>query len=80
MILMTYSFLEGIGQPAVDLANDREENVPFNVLAATFIFKFSSSQMFSMHYRDSLGSTETEEMLSCLKISRKIFIRIAKFL
>ncbi|WZY77736.1 hypothetical protein YC2023_024120 [Brassica napus] len=62
-ILMTSSFLERIGQPAVDLANDWEESVPFNVLAATFIFKFSSSQMFSMHCRDSLGSTETAEML-----------------
>ena len=59
---MTYSFLERIGQPAVNLANDREESVPFNVLAATFILKFSSSQMFSMHYRDSLGSTKTEEI------------------
>ena len=60
---MTYSFLEQIGQPAVDLANDREESVPFNVLPATFILKFSSSQLFLMIYRDSLGSTETEEML-----------------
>ena len=57
---MTYSFLEWIGQPAIDLANDREENVPFNVLAATFILEFSSSQMFSMLLRDSLGSAETE--------------------
>ncbi|KAF2568875.1 hypothetical protein F2Q68_00025548 [Brassica cretica] len=62
-ILMTYSFLERIGQPAVDLANNWEESVLFNVLAATFILKFSSSQIFSMHYRDSLGSTETKEML-----------------
>ncbi|WZZ51177.1 hypothetical protein YC2023_051284 [Brassica napus] len=60
---MTYSFLKRIGQPAVDLANNWEESVPFNVLAATFILKFSSSQIFSMHYRDSLGSTETKEML-----------------
>ncbi|KAF3485065.1 hypothetical protein F2Q69_00054237 [Brassica cretica] len=60
---MTHSFLERIGQPALDLANDREESVPFNVLTATFILEFSSSRMFSMHYRDSLGSTETEEML-----------------
>ncbi|KAF3581530.1 hypothetical protein DY000_02032665 [Brassica cretica] len=44
----------------VDLANDREESVPFNVLDATFILEFSSSQMFSMLFRDSLGSTETE--------------------
>nr|VDD35348.1 unnamed protein product [Brassica oleracea] len=36
-ILMTHSFLERIGQLEVDLANDREENVPFNVLYATFI-------------------------------------------
>ncbi|KAF3493810.1 hypothetical protein DY000_02053201 [Brassica cretica] len=44
----------------VHLANDREERVPFNVLDATFILEFSSSQMFSMLFRDSLGSTETE--------------------
>nr|VDD24248.1 unnamed protein product [Brassica oleracea] len=59
-ILMIYLFLERIGQPAVHLANDREESVPFNVLAATFILDFSLSQMFSMLFRDSLGSTETE--------------------
>ena len=58
---MKYLFLERIGQLAVDLANDREESVPFNVLAGTFILKFSSSQMFSMLFRDSLGSTETEK-------------------
>ncbi|KAF2531614.1 hypothetical protein F2Q70_00029889 [Brassica cretica] len=57
---MTHSFLECIGQPEVDLANDREESVPFNVLNATFIDKFSSSQMFSMLFCDSLGPTETE--------------------
>ncbi|KAF3581535.1 hypothetical protein DY000_02032663 [Brassica cretica] len=57
---MTHSFLERIGNPEVDLANDREESVPFNVLDATFILEFSSSQMFSMLFRDSLGSTETE--------------------
>uniref|UniRef100_A0A0D3EAS2 Uncharacterized protein n=1 Tax=Brassica oleracea var. oleracea TaxID=109376 RepID=A0A0D3EAS2_BRAOL len=57
---MTHSFLERIGQPEVDLANDREESVPFNVLDATFILEFSSSQMFSMLFRDSLGSTKTE--------------------
>ncbi|KAF2592147.1 hypothetical protein F2Q70_00043367 [Brassica cretica] len=44
----------------VDLANDREESIPFNVLDATFILEFSSSQMFAMHFRDLLGSTETE--------------------
>ncbi|KAF3505121.1 hypothetical protein F2Q69_00042138 [Brassica cretica] len=33
-ILMTHSFLERIGQPEVDLANDPEESVPFNVLDA----------------------------------------------
>ncbi|KAF2563946.1 hypothetical protein F2Q70_00017552 [Brassica cretica] len=44
----------------VDLANDREESVPFNVHDATSILEFSSSQMFSMLFRDSLGSTETE--------------------
>ncbi|KAF3501552.1 hypothetical protein F2Q69_00041071 [Brassica cretica] len=57
---MTHSFMERIGQPEVDLANDREENVPFNMLDATFIFEFSSSQIISMLFRDSLGSTETE--------------------
>uniref|UniRef100_A0A0D3CSL2 Uncharacterized protein n=1 Tax=Brassica oleracea var. oleracea TaxID=109376 RepID=A0A0D3CSL2_BRAOL len=57
---MTHSCLERIGQPEVDLANDREEGVPFNVLDATFIIEFSSSQMFSMLFRDSLGSAETE--------------------
>ncbi|WZZ50681.1 hypothetical protein YC2023_050788 [Brassica napus] len=59
-ILMIHSFLERIGQPEVELAYDREESVPFNVLDATFILEFSSSQMFSMLFRDSLGSTETE--------------------
>lgn len=57
---MTYSFLERICQPAVDLANDREESVPINVLAASFILEFSPSQMFSMLFRDSLGLKETE--------------------
>ena len=57
---MTHSFLKRIGQPEVDLANDPEESVPFNVLDATFILEFSSSQMFSMIFRDSLGSTEAE--------------------
>uniref|UniRef100_A0A0D3BGX2 Uncharacterized protein n=1 Tax=Brassica oleracea var. oleracea TaxID=109376 RepID=A0A0D3BGX2_BRAOL len=57
---MTHSFLERIGQPEVDQANDREESVPFNVRDATSILKFSSSQMFSMLFRDSLGTTETE--------------------
>ncbi|KAF3484739.1 hypothetical protein F2Q69_00052564 [Brassica cretica] len=57
---MTYSFLEQIGQPALDLANDRVENVPFNVLDAIFILEFPSSRMFSMLFRDSLGATETE--------------------
>ncbi|KAF3534865.1 hypothetical protein DY000_02040096 [Brassica cretica] len=57
---MTYPFLERIGQPAVDLVNDREESVPFIVLGATFILEFCSSQMFTMLFRDSLGSTETE--------------------
>ena len=56
---MTHSFLEWIGNPEVDLVNDQEESVPFNVLDATFILEFSSSQMFSMLFRDSLGSTET---------------------
>ncbi|KAF2608678.1 hypothetical protein F2Q68_00043075 [Brassica cretica] len=57
---MTHSFLERIGHPEVDLANDWEESVPFNVLDATFILEFSSTQMFSMLFRDSLGSIETE--------------------
>ncbi|KAF3560479.1 hypothetical protein F2Q69_00013281 [Brassica cretica] len=57
---MTHSFLERIGQPEVDLANDQEESVPFNVLDATFILEFASSQTFLMLFRDSLGSTETE--------------------
>ncbi|WZZ50683.1 hypothetical protein YC2023_050790 [Brassica napus] len=59
-ILMTHSFLEQIGQPEVDLANHREESAPFNVHDATSILEFSSSQMFSMLFRDSLGTTETE--------------------
>ncbi|KAF3554979.1 hypothetical protein F2Q69_00013484 [Brassica cretica] len=59
-ILMTHSFLEQIGQPEVDLANHREEIAPFNVHDATSILEFSSSQMFSMLFRDSLGTTETE--------------------
>uniref|UniRef100_A0A0D3BVG7 Uncharacterized protein n=1 Tax=Brassica oleracea var. oleracea TaxID=109376 RepID=A0A0D3BVG7_BRAOL len=57
---MTHSFLERIGQQEVDLANDWEESVPFTVLDATFILEFSSQQMFSMLFHDSLGSTETE--------------------
>ena len=57
---MTHSFLERIGQPEVDLANDPEESVPFNVLDATFILELSSSQMFSMLFRDSLSLMETE--------------------
>ena len=57
---MTHSFLERIGNQEVDLANDWEESVPFNVLDATFIIEFSSSQMFSMLFCDVLGSKETE--------------------
>ena len=34
---MTHSFLERIGQPEGDLANRREESVPFNVHDATSI-------------------------------------------
>ena len=49
-----------IGQPEVDLANDREESVAFIGHDATSILEFSSSQMFSMPFRDSLGKTETE--------------------
>ncbi|KAF2547951.1 hypothetical protein F2Q70_00021023 [Brassica cretica] len=66
-ILMTHSFLERIGQPEVDLANDREESVPFNVHDATSIPEFSSSQMFSMLFRDSLDTTETERNALVLK-------------
>ncbi|WZZ64876.1 hypothetical protein YC2023_076246 [Brassica napus] len=51
---------ERIGQPEVDLANHWEESVPFNVHDATSIPEFSSSQMFSMLFRDSVGTTETE--------------------
>ena len=42
---MTYSFLERIGQPEVDLANDPEESVPINVFNATFILEFFSSNV-----------------------------------
>ncbi|KAF3611088.1 hypothetical protein DY000_02048106 [Brassica cretica] len=52
---MTHSFLERIGQPEGDLANHREESVPFNVHDATSILEFSSSQMFSILFCDSLG-------------------------
>ncbi|KAF2531158.1 hypothetical protein F2Q70_00029703 [Brassica cretica] len=51
---MTHSFLERIGQPEVDLANHREESVSFNVHDDTSIPEFSSSQMFSMLFRDLL--------------------------
>ncbi|KAL0689710.1 hypothetical protein Bca4012_089388 [Brassica carinata] len=57
---MTHSFLERIGQPEVDLPNHREESVPFNVHYATSFPEFSSSQIFSKLFRDSLGTTETE--------------------
>ncbi|WZZ03032.1 hypothetical protein YC2023_088953 [Brassica napus] len=57
---MTHSFLERIGQPEVDLANHREESDPFNVHDSTYILQFSLSQMFSMLFRDLLGTTETE--------------------
>ena len=60
---MTSSFLERIGQPAVDLVNERGESVPFVVLAANFILNFSLSQMFLMLFRDSLGSRKLKEML-----------------
>uniref|UniRef100_A0A0D3ADC5 Uncharacterized protein n=1 Tax=Brassica oleracea var. oleracea TaxID=109376 RepID=A0A0D3ADC5_BRAOL len=59
-ILMTHSFLERIGQPEGDLANHREESVPFNVHDATSILEFSSSQVFLMLFHDSLNTTETE--------------------
>ncbi|KAF2537593.1 hypothetical protein F2Q70_00003133 [Brassica cretica] len=61
---MTHLFLERIGQPEVDLANDREESVPFNV---TSILEFSSLQKYSMLFRDSLGTTETERNALVLK-------------
>ena len=57
---MTHSFLERIGQPEVVLANHREESDPFNVHDATYILEFSLSQMFSILFRDLLGTTETE--------------------
>nr|VDD23145.1 unnamed protein product [Brassica oleracea] len=57
---MAHSFLELIGQQEVDLANNWEESVPFNVLDATFILEFASSPTFSMLFRDSPCSTETE--------------------
>ncbi|KAF3549658.1 hypothetical protein DY000_02007832 [Brassica cretica] len=57
---MAHSFLERIGQQEVDLANNWEESVPLNVLDATFVLEFASSPTFSMLFRDSLGSTETE--------------------
>ncbi|KAG5407913.1 hypothetical protein IGI04_014032 [Brassica rapa subsp. trilocularis] len=41
-------------------SHHREEGVPFNVHDATSILEFSSSQMFSILFRDSLGTTETE--------------------
>ena len=44
----------------MDLANHREENAPFNVHDATSILEFASSEMFSMLFRDLLGTTETE--------------------
>ena len=59
---MTHSFLERIGQPEVDLANHREKSVPFNVHDATYILVFSSLQMYSMFFRDSFGTTETERI------------------
>lgn len=36
---------ERIGQPAVDLVNERGESVSFVVLAATYVLDFSLSQM-----------------------------------
>ena len=57
---MTHLFLERIGQPEVDLANHREESAAFNVHDAAYILEFSSSQMFSILFRDLLGTTETE--------------------
>ncbi|WZY88579.1 hypothetical protein YC2023_045314 [Brassica napus] len=41
-------------------SHHREESIPFNVHDATSIFEFSSSQLFLMLFRDSLGTTETE--------------------
>ncbi|WZY77564.1 hypothetical protein YC2023_023948 [Brassica napus] len=57
-----------IAKDVVGHASDRgtfvltlwKESVPFNVHDATSILEFSSSQMFSMLFRDSLGTTETE--------------------
>ncbi|KAF3583265.1 hypothetical protein F2Q69_00028398 [Brassica cretica] len=80
---MTYSFLERTGQPEVYLVNKQEESVSFNVLAATFILEFSSSQMFLMIFCDSLGSTETERnalMLEDFSLSIIGFTKMNKHL
>ncbi|KAG5415408.1 hypothetical protein IGI04_002975 [Brassica rapa subsp. trilocularis] len=61
----------------VDLANHREESAPFNVHDATSILEFSSSQMFSMFFRDLLGTTETER--NALPEKASILWLIAEF-
>ncbi|KAF2551725.1 hypothetical protein F2Q68_00034166 [Brassica cretica] len=80
---MTHSFLERIGQPEVDLANHREESVSFNVHDDTSIPEFSSSQMFSMLFRDLLGTTETERNSLASATSRDaedlLFFRMPRF-
>uniref|UniRef100_A0A0D3ADD5 Uncharacterized protein n=1 Tax=Brassica oleracea var. oleracea TaxID=109376 RepID=A0A0D3ADD5_BRAOL len=71
---MTHSFPERIGQPEGDLSNHREESVPFNVHDATSILEFSSSQMFLMHFRETLGKTETERNALVIEdFSKKFF-------
>ena len=60
---MTYLFLERIGQPAVNLANDREESVSFVVFSANFIPIFlcrKCSRCFSMTH---LVQRKQNEML-----------------
>ena len=38
--------MERIGQPAVDLVNERGESIPFGVVAAACVLYFSLLQMF----------------------------------
>ncbi|KAF2530699.1 hypothetical protein F2Q70_00029286 [Brassica cretica] len=77
---MTLSFLERIGQPEVDLAKDREESDPFNVDDATSILEFSSSHIFSMLFRDSLGTTETERNALVLEDFSHKFLNETSFI
>ena len=56
---MTYSFLERIGQPAVDLANDREEAFPL-LCYLLLLFRFYFLANVFMLFRDKPGWTETQ--------------------